>query len=122
MILFFDTNMLVDYALKRSTGLPLEISFIMYWTKRSQIKLNDKLIEYLSTITIANSDKNTFLNGLNPSFDNLEDSYQYLTAVQKNVIIGLPQISLVLRQTKNTKSNQSRRWILSPKLSERIRN
>ena len=75
--------MLVDYALKRSTGLPLEISFIMYWTKRSQIKLNDKLIEYLSTITIANSDKNTFLNGLNPSFDNLEDSYQYLTAVQK---------------------------------------
>lgn len=84
--------------------------------------MNDKLIEYLSTITIANSDKNTFLNGLNPSFDNLEDSYQYLTAVQKNVIIGLPQISLVLRQTKNTKSNQSRRWILSPKLSERIRN
>lgn len=45
--------------------------------------MNDKLIEYLSTITIANSDKNTFLNGLNPSFDNLEDSYQYLTAVQK---------------------------------------
>jgi len=122
MILFFDTNMLVDYALKRSAGLPLEISFLMYWTKRSQIKLNDKLIEYLSTITIANSDKNTFLNGLNPSFDNLEDSYQYLTAVQKNVIIGLPQISLVLRQTKNTKSNQSCRWILSPKLSERIRN
>jgi len=34
MILIFDTNVLVDHALKRSTGLLLEISFIVYWAKK----------------------------------------------------------------------------------------
>jgi len=107
MILFFDTNVLVDHALTRSTGQALEISFIIYWAKREQIQLvissgslytftyvlhkqgirqielKDKLIEYLSMVTIANSDKNTFLSGLNSKFKDLEDSYQYMTAVQE---------------------------------------
>ena len=45
--------------------------------------MKDKLIEYLSMTTVANSDKNTFLRGLNSSFSDREDYYRYMTAVQK---------------------------------------
>ena len=33
MKLFLDTNVLLDHALNRATGQPLEISYLMLWTK-----------------------------------------------------------------------------------------
>ncbi|MCF2446396.1 PIN domain-containing protein [Dyadobacter sp. CY345] len=107
MILFFDTNVLIDHALVRLTGQPIEISFIIYWAKRKQVdivissgsfytftyvlhkqgirrgELKNKLLDYLSMVSVASSSKDSLLDGINSSFVDLEDSYQYMTAIQE---------------------------------------
>lgn len=107
MILFFDTNVLIDHALVRLTGQPIEISFIIYWAKREQVEivissgsfhtftyilhkqgirkdaLKNKLLDYLSMVSVASCSKDSLLVGINSSFIDLEDSYQYMTAVQE---------------------------------------
>lgn len=107
MKLFLDTNVIVDHALARSTGQPMEAKIIISWAYDNKIpllisqgsfytftyllrrsgvlgeELKIKLRAYLSFLDVANTDKETLLQGLNSSFRDLEDSYQYMTAVQE---------------------------------------
>jgi len=107
MTLFFDTNVLIDHALMRLTGQPLEITKIIFWAENEKIpiyissesfytfayvlqkngikktELRVKLKQYLSMISVVNTDKETLLKGLDSSFTDIEDSFQYMTAVNE---------------------------------------
>ena len=105
MKLFFDTNILIDHALMRLTGQPIEISYIMYWANKHGIEIfispcciytitfvlhkngirgngtRQILEKYLQMLNLCNTNKNLFLKGLRSSFKDLEDSFQYMHGV-----------------------------------------
>ena len=107
MTLFFDTNVLIDHALMRLSGQPLEITKIIFWAENEKIpiyissesfytfayvlqkngikktELRVKLKQYLSMISVINTDKETLLKGLDSSFTDIEDSFKYMTAVNE---------------------------------------
>jgi len=107
MRLFLDTNVILDHALVRSTGQPYEVKQLISWAYENRINLivsagsfytfayvleksgivkddlKAILKKYLSIIDIANTSKETFLNGLDSTFSDLEDSFQYVTALQE---------------------------------------
>ncbi|WP_254560415.1 PIN domain-containing protein [Dyadobacter diqingensis] len=106
MTLFFDTNALIDHALVRQTGQPMEIAYIIFWAENEKVRilissgsfytfayvlqkngvrreeLRNKLKEYLKLITVADTNNEVLLKGLDSSFTDLEDSLQYMTAVK----------------------------------------
>jgi len=107
MRLFLDTNVILDHALVRSTGQPYEVKQLISWAYENRINLivsagsfctfayvleksgiikddlKAILKKYLSIIDIASTSKETFLNGLDSTFSDLEDSFQYVTALQE---------------------------------------
>jgi predicted nucleic acid-binding protein len=107
MRLFLDTNVLLDHALVRSSGQPYEVKQLISWAYENSVDLivspgsfytfayvleksgivkddlKAILKKYLSVIDVANTTKDTFLNGLDSTFTDLEDSFQYMTAIQK---------------------------------------
>ena len=107
MTLFFDTNILIDHALMRLTGQPLEITKIIFWAGNENIpifissgsfytfayvlqkngikktELRVKLREYLTMVNIINTDKEIILNGLDSSLSDIEDSFQYMAAANE---------------------------------------
>ena len=107
MTLFFDTNVLIDHALMRLTGQPIEITYIIFWAENENIpifissgsfytfayvlqkngikgnQLRNKLRAYLTFLNIINTDKEALLKGLDSSFIDIEDSFQYMGAVQE---------------------------------------
>lgn len=106
MKLFLDTNVLLDHALNRSTGEPLEISYLMLWTKNQNIPvyispgslytftyvlqknglrgkdLRMKIEQYLSLVHLCPSDKAYFLEGIQSDFKDIEDAFQYFHGLQ----------------------------------------
>lgn len=107
MKLFLDTNVLLDHALIRITGQPYEAKFLISWAVDNKIlllisagsfytfayvlqkngikgsKLRNKLQLYLTFLNIINTDKDVLLKGLESSFTDIEDSFQYMAAVQE---------------------------------------
>jgi hypothetical protein len=101
MRLFFDTNVLLDHALNRVTGQPLEISYLMLWTQNQAVPiyispgslytftyvlqksgvrgkdLKLKIEEYLSLVHICPTDRTHFLEGVQSDFKDFEDAFQY---------------------------------------------
>nr|WP_295928411.1 PIN domain-containing protein [uncultured Dyadobacter sp.] len=106
MRLFFDTNVLLDHALSRSTGQPLEIAYLMFWAEKHNIPvyispgslytftyvlqkngvrgddLKMKIEHYLSLLHLCASDRSYFLQGIRSSFKDTEDAFQYFHGVQ----------------------------------------
>ncbi|WP_255703396.1 PIN domain-containing protein [Dyadobacter chenhuakuii] len=106
MRLFFDTNVLLDHALMRQTGQPVEISYIIFWALQNDVqivissgsiytftyvlhrqgirgeRLKMQIEQYLTMFHICKTDKQVFMDGLNSSFKDLEDSYQYMNALK----------------------------------------
>lgn len=106
MRLFFDTNVLIDHALMRQTGQPVEISYLIYWASKNDVsivissgciytftyvlhrqgvrgeRLKMQIEQYLTIFNICNTDKKVFMDGLDSSFKDLEDSYQYMNAIK----------------------------------------
>lgn len=107
MKLFLDTNVLLDHALIRETGQPYEAKFLISWAfdnkitllfsqgsfytfayvlQKNGIKGNElriKLRQYLTIVDIVNTDKDILLKGLDSTFTDIEDSFQYMTAVNE---------------------------------------
>ncbi|SDF33397.1 Predicted nucleic acid-binding protein, contains PIN domain [Dyadobacter soli] len=105
MRLFLDTNALLDHALERQTGQPLEIAYILFKARKDQIPvfispgslytfvyimskngirgkaLCARLEAYLSFLNISISDKSVFTKGMAAGFKDLEDAFQYATAL-----------------------------------------
>ncbi|WP_353719591.1 PIN domain-containing protein [Dyadobacter sp. 676] len=105
MRIFLDTNGLIDHALERQTGQPLEIAYILFKARKDQIPvfispgslytfvyvmnkngihgkaLCARLEAYLSFLNICISDKMVFTKGLSAGFKDLEDAFQYAAAV-----------------------------------------
>lgn len=106
MKLFFDTNVLLDHALMRETGQPLEISFLIFWAFKNNVpiimssgsiytftyilhkqgfrgqNLRDKIRQYLTMFHICDTSKDVFTDGLDSNFKDLEDSFQYMNAIK----------------------------------------
>jgi predicted nucleic acid-binding protein len=106
MRLFLDTNVLLDHALNRATGQPLEISYLMLWTRNENIPvyispgslytftyvlqknglrgkdLRMKIEQYLSLIHLCPSDRAYFLEGIQSDFKDIEDAFQYFHGLQ----------------------------------------
>jgi predicted nucleic acid-binding protein len=106
MRLFLDTNVLLDHALNRATGQPLEAAYLMLWTKNQNIPLyispgslytftyvlqkngvrgtdlKMKIEQYLSLVNLCPSDKTHFLEGIQSDFKDIEDAFQYYHGLQ----------------------------------------
>ena len=104
MRLFLDTNGLIDHALERKTGQPLEVAYILFKARKDRIPvfispgslytfayimnkngikgtaLRARLDAYLSFLNISVSDKLVFTTGLTAGFKDIEDSFQYACA------------------------------------------
>lgn len=107
MTLFLDTNVLIDHALMRQTGQPLEVTYIIFWAENLRVPLfmssgsfytftyvlqkngirgddlKIKLKQYLSLVNVVNSDNKTLSKALDSSFKDIEDSFQYMTATNE---------------------------------------
>ena len=107
MKLFLDTNVLLDHALIRETGQPYEAKILISWAfdnkisllfsqgsfytfayvlQKNGIKGNElkiKLRQYLTIVNIVSTDQEILLKGLDSSFTDIEDSFQYMTAVNE---------------------------------------
>lgn len=104
MRLFLDTNGLIDHALERKTGQPLEIAYILFKARKDRIPvfispgslytfayimnkngikgkaLCARLEAYLSFLSVTVSDKTVFTKGLAAGFRDIEDAFQYACA------------------------------------------
>ncbi|MHA4740092.1 PIN domain-containing protein [Dyadobacter sp. MSC1_007] len=108
MRLFLDTNVLIDHALIRGTGQPFEANFIMDWAAINEIPmfvsagciytfvyllhkngirkeaLKKQLSSYLEVLNISHLDSQCFTDGLQSNFADIEDSFQYFSALKSN--------------------------------------
>ncbi|MBO9612797.1 MAG: PIN domain-containing protein [Dyadobacter sp.] len=108
MRLFLDTNVLVDHALIRKTGRPYEAEFILDWAAYHEIPmfvspgciytfvyllqkhgikeeaLKQQLSFYLEVLNISHVDSQCFADGLQSDFTDVEDSFQYFSALRSN--------------------------------------
>jgi len=108
MRLFLDTNVLVDHALIRKTGQPFEAEIILEWAAYNEIPmfvspgciytfvyllqkngirkevLKQQLCSYLEVLNISPIDTQCFTNGLQSDFTDIEDSFQYFSALKSN--------------------------------------
>jgi len=108
MKLFLDTNVILDHALARESGQPYEAKLILSWAfdnaislvisqgsfftfayvlQKSGLKgtdLRSKLRMYLDILEVSSTDKNALIKGIDSSFKDIEDSFQYETAVNQN--------------------------------------
>ncbi|MCF0041091.1 PIN domain-containing protein [Dyadobacter fanqingshengii] len=106
MRIFFDTNVLLDHALMRKTGQPVEISYLIFWALKNDVsivisagsiytftyvlhkqgvrgeRLKLQIEQYLTMFHICKTDKKVFTDGLDSTFKDLEDSYQYMNAIK----------------------------------------
>ncbi|WP_026628873.1 PIN domain-containing protein [Dyadobacter alkalitolerans] len=106
MKLFLDTNVLIDHALARPTGEPFEAKFILSWALENEIpmyispgsfhtfvyilqknglrneELKKRLKLYLGFLHVCYTDSKCLLDSLTSSFKDLEDGFQYNTAVK----------------------------------------
>ena len=104
MRLFFDTNVLLDHALMRKTGQPIEISYLIFWALKNNFsivissgciytftyvlhkqgvrgdRLKNQIEQYLVMFHICKTDKDVFRDGLSSTFKDLEDAYQFMNA------------------------------------------
>lgn len=107
MKLFLDTNVLLDHALARPTGQPFEAKFILSWALENEIpmyispgsfhtfvyvlqknglrneELKRKLILYLGFLHVSQTDSKCLMDSLKSNFKDLEDGFQYNTAVKE---------------------------------------
>lgn len=108
MRLFLDTNVLVDHALIRETGQPYEAEYILDWAALNEIPmfvspgciytfvyllhrhgirkeaLKQQLFSYLEVLNISQLDGQCFTDGLRSNFTDIEDSFQYFSALKSN--------------------------------------
>jgi predicted nucleic acid-binding protein len=108
MRLFLDTNVLVDHALIRETGQPYEAEYILVWAAINEIPmfvspgciytfvyllhkngirkeaLKQQLSSYLEVLNISHLDGQCFIDGLRSNFTDIEDSFQYFSALRSN--------------------------------------
>lgn len=108
MGLFFDTNVLMDHALIRETGQPYEAEFILDWAAYNEIPmfvspgciyifayllhrhgirkdaLRQKLLTYLEVLNISSIDNHCFVDGLQSDFRDIEDAFQYFSALRSS--------------------------------------
>lgn len=107
MRLFIDTNVLLDHALVRETGQSYEAKYILSWASQNNVPmfvsagsfcaftyvlqkngvrnsdLNSCLLSYLKLVSIAQTDKRCFFDGLVSGFKDPEDSFQYFSALRQ---------------------------------------
>lgn len=108
MKLFLDTNVLMDHALIRETGQPYEAEFILDWAAKNEIPmfvsagciytfvyllhkhgirrdaLKEQLSYYLEVLNISHLDGQCFTDGLRSNFMDIEDSFQYFSALRSS--------------------------------------
>ncbi len=108
MRLFLDTNVLIDHALIRETGQPYEAEYILDWAALNEIpmfvspgciytfvyllhrhgvrkdELKQQLFSYLEVLNISQLDGQCVTDRLRSSFKDIEDSFQYFSALKSN--------------------------------------
>lgn len=111
MILFMDTNVLLDWLLDRtdtyaddatslflaaeagqvtiyiSSGSVYTVAYVLHRAGKRGQKLRDALASFLALVEVAGTDKNTFVKaGQLMTIVDLEDGFQYQTALENQAI------------------------------------
>lgn len=135
MIIFMDTNVILDWLLDRedtyaeeatslflateknrltiyiSSGSVYTVAYVLHRAGKRGQKQRDALLSFLDLVQVARTDKNTFVSATHlMTITDLEDGFQYQTA------LGIPTIQYFV--TGNTKdfrqADQSQLPVVSP--------